>query len=92
MTIDLSKVEFQYDFFSSTMPDGSLLILNKVDEDMASAINILIATDTEVRKCSPIIGMGNDKIMLYTEYKEYEGQCLNKDNIGYCFIDMFEGT
>ena len=39
MTIDLSKVKFTYDFFSSTMPDGSTQILKNVSEDFVAGIN-----------------------------------------------------
>lgn len=100
MTIDLSEVEFSYDFFSSTMPDGGTLVLNKVSESMlvgndtvnVNAINIVIV-DPETGEntlCSSVIGIGNDKILLSSEYTEYLGAVLTEDNMKYCTIEMYE--
>ena len=80
MTIDLSKVNFAYDFFSSTMPDGSTLILNNVSENFTSSkgeetivkqVTIVIAPVGEDNNilCSSVIGTGNSKILLDTKSK-----------------------
>lgn len=100
MTIVLSEVTFENDFFSSTMPDGSTLVLNRIDESMKhedgnmdlSAITILVI-DTETGDnilCSPVIGLGNDRLVLSTEYEEYLGKVLNEDNMQYCTIEIPE--
>lgn len=101
MTIDLSKVEFTYDFFSSTMPDGSTLILNNVSEDfftqnneevIVKQINILIELvgGSGNILCSSVIGCGNDKMCIKSDYSEYLGKVLNEDNMKYCTIEMYE--
>lgn len=100
MTIDLSEVTFENDFFSSTMPDGSTLVLNRIDESMKSddgsmslnAITILVI-DAETGDnilCSPVIGLGSDRLVLSTEHEEYLGKVLNEDNMQYCTIDIPE--
>lgn len=33
MTLDLSEIEFSYDFFTSVMPSGNQLVLNLIEED-----------------------------------------------------------
>ena len=101
MTVDLSKVEFTYDFFSSTMPDGSTLILNNVSEDfftqsneevIVKQINILIQPidGSENILCSSVIGCGNDRMCIKSDYSEYFGKVLTEDNMKYCTIEMYE--
>lgn len=100
MTIVLSEVTFENDFFSSTMPDGSTLVLNRIDESMKhddgsialNSITILVI-DAETGDnilCSPVIGLGNDRLVLSTEYEEYLGKVLNEDNMQYCTIEIPE--
>lgn len=101
MTIDLSKVEFTYDFFSSAMPDGSTLILNNVSEDfftqnneevIVKQINILIepVDGSGNVLCSSVIGCGNDRMCIKSDYSEYLGKVLTEDNMKYCAIEMYE--
>ena len=59
MTIDLSKVEFTYDFFSSTMPDGSTLILNNVSEDFFTQSNEEVIVKQINILIQPIDGSAN---------------------------------
>ena len=94
MIIDLSKVEFTYDFFSSTMPDGSTLILNNISEDIIKQINILIQPIDGSANilCSSVIGCGNDKMRIKSDYSEYLGKVLTEDNMKYCTIEMYEGN
>lgn len=99
MVIDLSKVVFINDFFSTMLPDGSLLVLNKIDEDFLSetdecivkAINIEIQNEEEAISCPCVIGLGNDLMQINTDYKEYEGKVLTNDNMMYCTIEVYEG-
>lgn len=99
MIIDLSKVTFTNDFFSTMLPDGSMLVLNKVDEDFLSgtaecivkAINIEIQSEDEAISCPCVIGLGNDLMQINTDYKEYEGKVLTPDNMMYCTIEVYEG-
>lgn len=101
MTIELSKVEFVNDFFSTKLPDGGTLILNQVDEDFVTedtneeciikAINIaLYDYEGNPVECSCVIGMGNDKLIINTDYEEYEGKVLTPDNMVYCTIEIYE--
>jgi hypothetical protein len=100
MTINLSEVTFDYDFFTSTMPDGNLLILNRVSEDFfidneevkIKGINIVVSLsdiDTAVL-CSSVIGIDNGYFILTTKYKEYLGKPLTEDNMQYCTIELPE--
>lgn len=99
MTIDLSKVEFDNDFFSTMLPDGSTFILNKIDENFTTngdevivkAINIEVQDSEEnVIHCPCVIGMGNSIMEIKTDYKEYEGKVLTPDNMVYCTIEVYE--
>ena len=84
MTIDLAKAEFVNDIFSTGLPDGSIIIINTVDEAVTSpeytgeciikGVNIEIQTLTgETVSCPCVIGMGNDLMQIKTDYKDYEG-------------------
>lgn len=101
MTIDLANIKFTYDFFSSTMPDGSTLILNNVFEDfftqsneevIVKQINILIqpVDGSSNILCSSVIGCGNSKMCIKSNYSEYLGKVLTEDNMKYCSIEMYE--
>jgi hypothetical protein len=98
MIINLDSIEFENDFFSITLPDGSLLVLNKVDENFTAdeedcvvkAINIEIQKEEEYITCPCVIGLGNDILQINTDYKEYEGEVLTPDNMGYCTIEVYE--
>lgn len=100
MTLDLSEVDFSYDFFTSTMPSGNQLVLNKIDEDFISSgmetkvngINIVVELlDTEESiLCSSVIGTSNDYIAVKSSYKELQGKTLDTDNMKFCTIEMFE--
>ncbi len=99
MTVELAKVSFINDFFTTMLPDGSLLVLNKVDEDFLSsgaecivkAVNIEIQkTDDTVVSCPCVIGLGNDLMQINTEHKEYEGEVLTPENMVFCTIEVYE--
>lgn len=101
MTIDLSKVEFVNDIFSTILPDGGYIVLNKVDEDLLAegdtvscpikAINVeIIDYEGNIADCSCVIGLGNDRMEIKTDYKEYEGEVLTPDNMEYCTIEIYD--
>ena len=99
MIVDLSKVVFTNDFFTTMLPDGDLLVLNKVDEDflaggaecIINAINVEIQrTDDTVVSCPCVIGLGNELMQITTEHKEYEGKVLTSENMGVCAIEVYE--
>ena len=97
MIIDLSEVTFTYDFFSTPLPDGNTLILNKIDEDFMSenketiikGINIIVALADGSSNilCSSVIGTANDYFILDTNYEEYKGKIMTSDNMAYCFLE-----
>lgn len=98
MTIELDKVVFTNDFFSTPLPDGSIMVLNKVDEDMlledasavVKAINIEVwRYDEDAIKCPCVIGLSNELMEIKTEYTEYEGKVLTSDNMKYCTIEIY---
>lgn len=99
MLINLDKAVFTNDFFASQLPDGSLLVLNKVDEDFLSdgaecivkAVNIEIQdTEGNIISCPCVIGLGNELMQITTRYKEYEGEVLTPENMVYCTIEVYE--
>ena len=99
MVVELAKVEFVNDFFSTMLPDGSLLVLNRVDEDFLSgnaecivkSVNIEIQdVQGEVISCPCVIGLGNDLMQITTNHKEYEGAVLSPENMVYCTIEVYE--
>jgi hypothetical protein len=98
MIIELDKVTFVNDFFSTMLPDGKYLVLNKIDESIKveneeseiKCINISIQDDEEEIACPCVIGIDNDLLIIKTEYKEYEGKVLTHENMGFCTIEVYE--
>lgn len=101
MTVELAKVNFVNDMFTTILPDGTYLVLNKVDESiliegateemLVKAINIEIrGTAGNVVTCPSVIGIGNELMQITTEYKEYEGEVLTPDNMEFCTIEIYE--
>lgn len=101
MTIDLSKITFENDFFSTMLPDGKYLVLNKIDESMKyqnvevvcniKVINIEVQdVDGNATACPCIIGIGNDIMQINTDHTEYEGEVLTPDNMVFCTIEVYE--
>lgn len=101
MTIELSKITFDNDFFSIVLPDGNELVLNKVDEDfipsssgtncVVRSINVaMVDEEGNFIDCPCTIGMSNDIMEIKTDYKQYEGEVLTPDNMMYCTIEVYE--
>lgn len=100
MIIDLSEIEFVYDFFSLPLPNGNTLIMNKVDEDflingdetIIKGINIVVALEDGSGNvlCSSVIGMSNDYFTINSGYPEYVGKTLTSDNMKYCTMEILE--
>lgn len=99
MTIELDKVEFTNDFFSTMLPDGNMLVLNKIDEDfiidgkecIIKSLNVEIQSyEGEVITCPCVIGLSNDFMKISTEHTEHEGDVLTPENMGYCTIEIYE--
>lgn len=103
MIIKLSEVVFENDFFSVDLPNGSVLTLNKIDEDIATTgdnvkldrINLQITSfdesgNEEYTSCPCSIGLGNDILIIETDYPEYEGKVLTSENMRFCTIEVYE--
>lgn len=101
MTIELSKITFDNDFFSVVLPDGNELVLNKVDEDFVDSttgehcvvrnINVAIVDeDGNFVDCPCTIGLSDDIMEIQTNHKQYEGEVLTPDNMEYCTIEVYE--
>lgn len=99
MTINLSDVTFDNNFFEIYLPTGELLILNSLDESIAvdgkvaviDRINISVVDgNDEQHVCSSVIGMGSSWFDLTTDYPEYMGKELTRENMRYCVIEVSE--
>lgn len=98
MTIDLSEVEFSYDFFTLPLPNGNTLLMNKVSEDFVTeegeakieGINIIVALEdsSENIPCSSVIGISNEYFTINSGYSEYLGKALTADNMKYCTMEI----
>ncbi len=99
MTYNLSEAIFVNDFYYIDREDGSIIALNLIDEDIQSGsagavinvINIAVVdTEGNQKICSNVIGMTNEYFSLNSAYKEHLGTVLNKDNIQYCTLEVFD--
>lgn len=101
MILELDKVAFTNDMFTTVLPSGSTIILNSVDENflingstetcVVKAINIeIVSPEGVITSCPCIIGLGNELMKINTAYTEYEGEVLTPDNRMYCTIEVYE--
>ena len=99
MIIDLSEVNFNNDIAYISCGNGSILVLNKLEEAIAYEdsvsevrnVNIAILDLNDVyHDCNMAIGLSNDLLRLYSEYVELEGDVLTLDNIDKCKIEVFD--
>lgn len=97
MTYYLKEMTFTKDFCFIELNNGITIALNMLDEQISvdgaeadiNQINIAVITNEgEQIKASGVIGMSNEYFSLNTEYKEYLGYILNKDNIKYCTLEV----
>lgn len=97
MIYNLGEATFENDFYSLDISDGNTVIFNIVDEDIAynteelvvNAINIaVIDSNGNYIDGVNVIGESNEFYTLTTDYKEYLGLPLNKDNIKYCTLEV----
>lgn len=97
MTYNLNSLVFENDFGFIDLADGKVIVLNSVDEDILAengeavinVINIVVVDKdgTQVTGTN-VIGMSDDYYMIKTEYDEYLGLVLNKENISYCTLEV----
>lgn len=99
MIVELGKIVFVNDFAYIDCNNGSTLVLNKLDEAITNEdgellvrnVNIAILDiDGNYYDCNMAIGLSNDLMRLYSNYKEQEGQILTLDNLSLCYIEVFD--
>lgn len=100
MTLYLSEIDFSYDFFSTPLPNGNTLIINKIDEDflaenketVINALNLIVALEDGSANvlCSSVIGTENDYFTVASSYTEYLGKVLTTENMKYCTLEINE--
>lgn len=97
MTYNLSEATFENDFYSLDIADGSTVIFNLVNEEITyntketviNAVNIaVIDSDGNYIDGVNVIGESNAFYTLASEYKEYVGRPLDKDNLKYCTLEV----
>ena len=97
MKYNLSEATFDNDFYAVDIANGNTIIFNKVDEQIVynseeldvNAVNVaVIDSDGNYIDGVNVIGEGNDFYTITTDYKEYLGQPLDKDNIKYCTLEV----
>lgn len=97
MVVDLSKVEFDNDFVYINCENGATLVLNKLEEAIADEDNSLtirniniayVDIDDNYIDCNMAIGLSNDVVKLYSDYKELEGKVLTVDNMNLCKLEV----
>lgn len=100
MIYNLESISFENDFSFIDLDNGDTIALNLVDEDFFSegeeiavnTINIsVVVRDVGQLTGTNIIGMGNDYYELKTDYTEYLGKVLTKDNLPYCVLEVKNG-
>lgn len=98
MLLKLGEIVFDYDFFTTSMPNGSYLVMNKIKESLKhredtlelDRVNIAVYLEDEIVPCSSVIGMSNDYIGISTDHKELEGKTLSSENMQYCIMELYE--
>lgn len=96
MIIELKDISFTNDFFTTPLPDGSSLVINKIDEDFFAdedeitldTFNIEVITENTNVLCSSVIGTGNEFFKLMSDHTEYLGLLLDSKNIQYCYLEI----
>lgn len=99
MVINLSNITFENDFYFLSLNDGKTIVFNIVNEDFldkngnsVKIDRINIEVDSEdgeyLGNTSSIIGLDNEYYSLKTDYKEYEGAVLTKDNMEYVRLEV----
>lgn len=99
MIINLAETVFENDIFTTILPDGSTMTLNKLNEKLddgaegciIQGINIEIEdTEGNLITCPCVIGMGNELMQIITDYTQYEGEELTPSNMAFCQIEVYE--
>ena len=98
MTLNLSDLTFTNDFAEVSLPDGSTLTVNQINEDFLTddtetvidRYNFVVTTEDSSYICSSVIGVANDWFVLKSDYADYQGKVLTSGNIDYCYLEIYE--
>lgn len=99
MIYNLNEAVFDNDFYSLETAKGDTIIFNLVDEQIGvgaeelsvNAVNIaIIDSDNNYHDGVNIIGEANKFYILKSDYTQYVGHPLDKDNIQYCTLEVYD--
>lgn len=99
MTLNLSNVTFDNDFFNKSLANGGMLVLNNVNESLRavgetsdvviSIVNIvIISAEEDIYSCPCIIGLDSELVKIKTDHKEIEGSPLTEENMKFCTLEV----
>lgn len=104
MTISLGSITFENDIYQTDLPDGSIIVLNKINESLKTVDDVYETVDVDIKRinieiislegqsytCPCVIGLGNDRMQITTRYSQLEGLLLTEDNLQYCEVEIYE--
>lgn len=101
MTIDFSELEFTGGFAETELEDGSVLVLNKVDEDIPGdtdkesahldTVNVMVITaEGEYVQHTNVVGMTGSAVTIESDYAELYGASLDSENYEKCYAVTIE--
>lgn len=78
MILDLSQIEFQNDFFTFDLPDGSVIVFNKISEDLVASVNTrsVDLSKTDIHRI-------NIQVTKYDDYGNITEVISTSDVIGF---------
>lgn len=78
MILDLSQIEFQNDFFTFDLPDGSVIVFNRISEDLAASVNTrsVDLSKTDIHRI-------NIQVTKYDDYGNITEVVSTSDVIGF---------
>lgn len=81
MILDLSQIEFQNDFFTFDLPDGSVIVFNRISEDLVASMN---TRSVDLSKAD--IHRVNIQVTKYDDYGNITEVVSTSDVIGFSDI------
>lgn len=102
MRINLNALVFENDFCFVSLEKGNVLVFNRLDEDLLyneeetkiNKVNLALVEfleDGTERQTiiSSVIGLNTrNDIFLTTDYNEFLGKTLDKENLPFCYIEV----
>lgn len=97
MIYNLESAVFDNDFYVLDIGNGVSVIFNRIDENpkvedeevVLNGINVAVVDNEDNYHTGVnVIGLSDEFFSLTTEYKEYLGKPLDKDNIKYCKVEV----